>query len=347
MGFGRSLGSIAAARLRALCAAGLTLAVCAAGIPAGAAWAAQDQASGAVGIYPDRPVRFLVGFPPGGPNDQLARLLGARLSERLRQPVVIENKSGSNGELAAAQEAQAAPDGYTLLFGSSGALAVSPSLSEQLPYDPIRDLVPVSSVAMNPMILVVSPKSGITGMTDLIARARAHPGKLTFASAGTGSPTHLAGELLKSEAGIDLLHVPYRGGGQAMNGVMSGEIDMYFSGVSTGLPLVQAGRLNAIAISTSKRSESVPEIPSVTEFGYPNYSAVIWYGVLAPAGTPAPIVATLRGHLEAILATPAFRKQVSGLGAEIFDLGPEAFGAFMREDLAKWAAVIKAIQLSK
>lgn len=344
MAFGRSLGSIAAARLRALCAAIATLAVCAASTPAGAV---QDQRSGAAGTYPDRPVRFLVGFPPGGPNDQLARLLGARLSERLRQPVVVENKSGSNGELAAAQEAQAAPDGYTLLFGSSGALAVSPSLSEKLPYDPIRDLVPVSAVAMNPMILVVSPKSGITGMADLIARAKAHPGKLTFASAGTGSPTHLAGELLKSEAGVDLLHVPYRGGGQAMNGVMSGEIDMYFSGVSTGLPLVQAGRLNAIAITTSKRSESVPDIPSVTEFGYPNYSAVIWYGVLAPAGTPAPIVEKLRGHLEAILLTPAFRKQVSDLGAEIFDLGPEAFGAFMREDLAKWATVIKKIQLSK
>ena len=260
---------------------------------------------------------------------------------------MVENKSGSNGELAATQEAQAAPDGYTLLFGSSGALAVSPSLSDKLPYDPIRDLVPVSAVAMNPMILVVSPKSGIASMPDLIARAKATPGKLTFASAGTGSPTHLAGELLKSEAGIDLLHVPYRGGGQAMNGVMSGEIDMYFSGVSTGLPLVQAGRLKAIAISTARRSDAVPDIPSVTEFGYPNYSAVIWYGVLAPAGTPAPIVATLRGHLAAILATPAFREQVSGLGAEIFDLGPEAFGAFMREDLAKWAAVIKAIKLSK
>ena len=299
MKFGRSLGRIAAKRMRALCVAGVTLVACAAGLTGRAAAAQQDQESGAAGAYPDRPVKLLVGFPPGGPNDQLARLLGARLSERLRQPVVVENKSGSNGELAATQEAQAAPDGYTLLFGSSGALAVSPSLSDKLPYDPIRDLVPVSAVAMNPMILVVSPKSGIASMPDLIARAKATPGKLTFASAGTGSPTHLAGELLKSEAGIDLLHVPYRGGGQAMNGVMSGEIDMYFSGVSTGLPLVQAGRLKAIAISTARRSDAVPDIPSVTEFGYPNYSAVIWYGVLAPAGTPAPIVATLRGHLAA------------------------------------------------
>ena len=157
MRFGRLLGGNAARGVRALCAAGVALAVCAAGIPAGATWAAQDQASGAAGTYPDRPVRLLVGFPPGGPNDQLARLLGIRLSERLGQPVVVENKSGSNGELAATQEAQAAPDGYTLLFGSSGALAVSPSLSEKLPYDPIRDLVPISAVAMNPMILVVSP----------------------------------------------------------------------------------------------------------------------------------------------------------------------------------------------
>ena len=342
-----AINQMTARGLRGLRTACLALAACVTSLTAVAASPAQDQARTAAASYPDRPVRFLVGFPPGGPNDQLARLLGARLAERLKQPVVIENKSGSNGELAAAQEAQAAPDGYTLLFGSSGALAVSPSLSSQLPYDPVRDLVPVSLIAMNPMILVVSPQSGITSMPDLIARAKAQPGKLTFASAGTGSPTHLAGELLKREAGIDLLHVPYRGGGQAMNGVMSGEIDMYFSGVSTGLPLVQAGRLTAIAITTAKRSDAVPDIPSVTEFGYPNYSAVIWYGVLAPAGTPAPIVAALRSHLQAILATPEFRKQVSDLGAEILDMGPEDFGAFMRQDLAKWATVIKTIQLSK
>jgi tripartite-type tricarboxylate transporter receptor subunit TctC len=301
----------------------------------------------AISQYPSRTIKMLVGFPPGGPNDQLARLLGLRLSERLKQPIVIENKPGSSGEIAATQAVAANPDGYTLLFGSSGALTISPSLNTKLPYDPLKDLTPISMVALNPMMLVVSPKSGITSVPDLIARAKAQPGKLTFASAGTGSPTHLSGELFRNMAGIDLLHVPYKGGGPAMNDVMSGEVDMYFAGLSTALPLVNAGKLHAHAITTSKRSDTVPKLPTISEFGFPDYSSIIWYGVLAPAGLPQPIVTMLREHILVIMNIPEFRKQLSDLGAEIFDQGPAEFKAFMKEDLDKWAKVIAETKATK
>ncbi len=301
----------------------------------------------AISQYPSRTIKMLVGFPPGGPNDQLARLLGLRLADQLKQTIVIENKAGANGEIAAAQTAAAMPDGYTLLFGSSGALAVSPSLNPNLTYDPLKDLTPISMVALNPMLLVTSPKSGITSVADLIARAKAHPGKLTFASAGTGSPTHLAGELFRDIADINLLHVPYKGGGPAMNDVMSGEIDMYFAGLSTALPLVNAGRLHAHALTTSKRSDTVPKLPTISELGFSNYSAIIWYGVLAPAGLPEPLVTLLRKHLVAIMNMPDFRKQLSDLGAEVLDQNPAEFRAFMKEDLDKWAKVIAAMKLTK
>jgi tripartite-type tricarboxylate transporter receptor subunit TctC len=202
-------------------------------------------------------------------------------------------------------------------------------------------------VALNPMLLVTSPKSGITSMSDLITRAKAQPGKLTFASAGTGSPTHLAGELFRDIANIDLLHVPYKGGGPAMNDVMSGEIDIYFAGLSTALPLVNAGRLHAHALTTSKRSDTVPKLPTISELGFPSYSAIIWYGVLAPAGLPDPLVALLRNHLVAIMNMPEFRKQLSDLGAEIYDQNPAEFKAFMKQDLDKWAKVITAMKLTK
>lgn len=301
----------------------------------------------AISQYPTRTIKMLVGFPPGGPNDQLARLLGLRLSERLKQPIVIENKPGSSGEIAATQAAAANPDGYTLLFGSSGALTISPSLNSKLPYDSLKDLTPISMVALNPMLLVVSPKSGITSVPDLITRAKAQPGKLTFASAGTGSPTHLSGELFRNMAGIDLLHVPYKGGGPAMNDVMSGEVDMYFAGLSTALPLVNAGRLHAHAITTSKRSDTVPNLPTISEFGLPDYSSIIWYGVLSPAGLPQPIVTMLREHILVIMNMPEFRKQLSDSGAEIFDQGPAEFKAFMKEDLDKWAKVIAETKTTK
>jgi tripartite-type tricarboxylate transporter receptor subunit TctC len=301
----------------------------------------------AISQYPSRTIKMLVGFPPGGPNDQLARLLGLRLADQLKQSIVIENKAGANGEIAATQTAAATPDGYTLLFGSSGALAVSPSLNPNLPYDPLKDLTPISMVALNPMLLVTSPKSGITSVADLIARAKAQPGKLTFASAGTGSPTHLAGELFRDIADINLLHVPYKGGGPAMNDVMSGEIDMYFAGLSTALPLVNAGRLHAHALTTSKRSDTVPKLPTISELGFSSYSAIIWYGVLAPAGLPEPLVTLLRKHLVAIMNMPDFRKQLSDLGAEVYDQSPAEFRAFMKEDLDKWAKVIAAMKLTK
>ena len=178
-------------------------------------------------------------------------------------------------------------------------------------------------------------------------RAKAQPGKLTFASAGTGSPTHLSGELFRDMAGIDLLHVPYKGGGPAMNDVMSGEVDIYFAGLSTALPLVNAGRLHAHAITTSKRSDTVPTLPAISEFGFPNYSAIIWYGVLSPAGLPQPIVTMLHEHILVIMNMPEFRKQLSDSGAEIFDQGPAEFKAFMKEDLDKWAKVIAATKVTK
>lgn len=311
-------------------------------ITAGPAAAA---ANGPASAFPAKPVKILVGFPPGGPNDRLARELGLQLSEQLHQSVIIENKPGANSEIAAADLARATPDGYTLLFTSNGALAISPALKRKLPYDPLKDLAPIAVVASNPMLLVVSSKSKYHTFGDLVAAARAKPGSVTFASAGSGSPTQLAAELMKMKEGINLLHVPYKGGGPALMGVIGGDVDCYFGGISTALPLVRSGKLRALAITSAQRSPVVPDVPTISESGLKGYEAALWYSVLAPAGTPDPIVQALYKQINIAMDKPKMRSALASDGSNRLDLNPERFRAYLKADMKKWAEVIDAAHL--
>ena len=316
---------------------GLGMVLVTAAIAASAPEAAHAQGAN----YPSKPIRLLVGFTPGGPNDLIARELAVELGKRLKQAIVVENRPGANAEIATAVAAKAAPDGYTLFFGSSGSLAISPSLKEHLPYDPVRDFAPIAGIASNPMLLLVSANSKYSSAGDLIAAAKARPGALSYASAGSGSPTHLSAVLLESLAAFQTLHVPYKGGGPALVDLMGGQIDYYFGGIATALPLVTQGRLKAIGITSSVRSALVPTVPAISESGFPGYESLIWYGVLAPAGTPKEIVATLSGAIVAVMQMPQFRKKLADLGAEVLNMGPEQFGSFIKAEIAKWAAVVK------
>lgn len=319
---------------------GLWIAVIIAALAAAAlGTAAHAQGSGV--NYPNKPIRLMVGFSPGGPNDLIARELAIELGKRLKQPIVVENRPGANGEIATAFVAKAAPDGYTLVLGSSGSLAISPSLQEKLPYDPTRDFAPIAVVASNPMLLLVSANSKYNSVADLIAAAKARPGALSYASAGSGSPTHLSAVLLESLAAFHTLHVPYKGGGPALIDLMGGQIDYYFGGIATALPLVKDGRLKAIGITSSARSALVPTVPAISESGFPGYESVIWYGVLAPAGTPKEIVAILSSGIIAVMETPQFRKKLADLGAEVLNMGPDQFGNFLKAEIAKWGKVVK------
>jgi len=304
------------------------------------------QRSGDVALndshYPNKPIKLVVGYPPGGPNDQIARLLATRLAEKLKQPVVIENKPGSNSEIAAAMVANSQADGYTLLLGSSGPLSIAPSLSDKLSYNPLKDFTPIALIGYNPMLVLISTKHEIATLPALIAYAKQHPGKLTFASAGNGGPTHLSAELFKTRAGIEMLHVPYKGGGPALTDVISGQVDVYFGGVSTALPHVQSGRLRALAITSGTRSELVPDIPALSEFGLPGYSAVIWYGLLAPAGLPHEIVNKLATLTQDIATSAEFKKLLSDQGAQPLYLDAKDFDTFIKDDSRQWAEVVKA-----
>jgi tripartite-type tricarboxylate transporter receptor subunit TctC len=309
----------------------------AAAVTPGASLLAQSSGAG----YPNKPIRLIVGFPPGGPNDLIAREVALRLGQRLKQPIVVENRAGSNGEIATAAVAKAIPDGYTLLFGSSGSLAVSPSLQEKLPYDSIKDFAPIAVVASNPMLLLVNANSKFNTVDELLAAAKAKPGALTYASAGSGSPTHLSAVLLENMASISALHVPYKGGGPALIDLMGGQIDFYFGGIATALPFVKETRLKAIGITSSNRSTLVPTVPAISEYGLPGYESLIWYGVLAPAGTPKEILTILHHATTEVMDMPDFRKKLAGHGAEVLNMGPDQFGSFLKTEIAKWAKVVK------
>ena len=308
-----------------------------AGMPWLTASAASAQTTTA---WPERPVRLVVGYPPGGPNDLIARVMAPKLSALLGQTVVIENKGGSNGEIATAMVAKAAPDGYTVLFASNGALTVSPSLGRQLPYDARKDLIAVGQVAINPMLLLVRKDLPARNVRDVIELARARPGKLNGASAGSGSVPHLGLELFKAMARLDILHVPYKGGGPAMADMMAGQTDIYFGGLATALPQVRAGNLRGLAVTSLARTAIAPEIPTIDESGLPGYDTSIWYGVLLPLGTPAPIVAKLNAALTTTTRDPDIRRQLAANGADPLESTPAGFAAFIATDLEKWTRLV-------
>ncbi|NKE68898.1 tripartite tricarboxylate transporter substrate binding protein [Ramlibacter sp. RBP-2] len=291
--------------------------------------------------YPSKPIKLVIGLSAGGPSDVMARTVALALGERLGQQVVVENRTGVGGNIAAEGVAKSPADGYTLLFGSSGPLAVSPTLFQKLAYDPLKDFAPVGLVANLPLVLAVPTSLPVHNVQELIALAKARPGALNYASAGNGGITHLAMELLKSEANVDIRHVPYKGTAAAMPDVVSGNVQMVMDGWSGVQPLVKAGKLRQIAVAVDKRLAVAPDVPTIAEHGFPGFNASPWYGILAPAGTPQPIVSKLSSELAAVMSSAALKEKFQSLGMEPLTSTPAEFAAFLRTENEKWAKVVK------
>jgi tripartite-type tricarboxylate transporter receptor subunit TctC len=290
--------------------------------------------------FPTKPIRLIVPFPPGGPNDIIARVIGQRMSELTKQPVVIDNRGGQGGVLGTDAVAKAQPDGYTIAISSAGALAISPSM-EKVAYDTQRDLAPVTLVATVPEMLVVATNVPAHNMAELIALAKAQPGKLNFASSGPGSLPHLAGELLKLTARIDLVHVPYRGAAPAVNDLLGQQVQMAFLDLPVLLPQIKAGALRGIAIGSPQRAPTAMEVPTTAEAGMPELRVENWYGMVAPAGTPPAIVAALNRIATEAMADASVKEKLASQGAELIGDTPEHFRGFIESEIAKWAKVIK------
>jgi tripartite-type tricarboxylate transporter receptor subunit TctC len=291
--------------------------------------------------FPDRPLRFVVGFPPGGPNDLLARLIAPGVGERLKRSVVVENRAGANGEIAAASVAKALPDGSVFMLASNGSTTVASALNPRLPYDVRIDFAAVAPVGINPMLLVVRNDLPAKDVRDLLILARERPGKLNGASAGAGGATHLALELFKAMAKLDIVHVPYKGGGPAMADLMAGLVDIYFGGLSTALPHVKSGKLRALAQTSTTRSAAAPEIPTIAESGLPGYEAAISYGIFLPVGAPPALVERLHAAVDATIRSPEVARKFIELGADAQYGTPAEFAAYVAADLAKWTRLAK------
>jgi tripartite-type tricarboxylate transporter receptor subunit TctC len=291
--------------------------------------------------YPDRPVRLIVPFPPGGPVDTAARILAAALAEPLRQTVVVDNRSGAGGVIGTDAVAKAAPDGYTLGFSSTGAVAINVTLLPNTPYDPRRDFAPVSVVAAVPSLLAVNPSVQARNVQELVALARRKRGSLNFGSAGPGGTPHLAAELSKLRAGIDIAHVPYRGAAPAVTALLAGEVDLVFLDVPVLLPHVQDNRLRPLAVTSRERSPALPDVPIFAEAGVNGMEVENWYAVLAPAGTPPDRVRALHAAITTAMARPEVRRQFTDQGARIVGSTPEESTGFIRDEVAKWAEVVR------
>lgn len=291
--------------------------------------------------YPQRPIRFIVPFAAGGGGDIVVRTVAQRLTEAMGPPVVVDNRSGAGGNVGTDLAAKSAPDGYTILMANVAPIAINVSLYKKLPYDSVKDFAPVSLMAVFPNVLVVHPSVAAKSVKELIALAKAHPGQLTYASAGNGSTTHLAAELFKSMAGLDMIHVPYKGGGPALVDLIAGQVNLYFGSMPAALPHVKNGKLRALAVTSAKRSRAAPELPTVAESGFPGFAADTWIGVLAPAGTPGPIVVRLNREIVKILQQPELEEKLSAQGAEPVTNSPEQFAAYIKSEIRKWAKVVK------
>jgi tripartite-type tricarboxylate transporter receptor subunit TctC len=295
--------------------------------------------------YPSRLVRLLVGYTAGGAVDVSARLIAQRMTEALGQSTIVENRPGADGNVASDFVAKSPPDGHTLAYVSAGH-TMNPALHpKSLPYHPLRDFSPVSMVATGAQTLVVNPSLPVRSVKDLVALARAKPGQINFASSGAGGPMHLSSELLKSMAGIDIVHVPYKGGGPALNDVIGGQIEMTFVGAPASMPHIRSGRLRILAVSSTKRVAALPDVPTVAESGYPGFEVGALYAVLAPAATPAAIVGRLSSELARIASLREVRERLTGLGLETVGSTPEHLAEFMKADLAKWNKLVQSIGL--
>ena len=294
--------------------------------------------------YPSRAVRVMVGFAPGGPNDIIARAYGARLTESLGQPFVVENRTGAGGNLAAEAVARAAPDGYTLTLGSTGPTAVNPALYAKLPFDLVRDLDIVTLVATGNSALAVHPRVGATSVKELIALARAQPGKLTYASSGNGSSLHLAAELFKQMAGVDLVHVPYKGAAPAMTDLVSGQVDMSFAPVANVVPFARAGKLRLLALTGAKHSAFAPDTPTLNESGLPGFDVWTWYAILTKSGTSEAVVERLHAVLAKIAQNPQLKEQLANIGIDAeASASPAEARAYRASEVEKWGKLVRAI----
>ena len=296
----------------------------------------------AQGDYPQKPVRVIVPFPAGGSNDTLCRIVGEKLSVAWNQPVIVDNRPGASQIIGAQLAAKAAPDGYTLFFGSVTSLAINVSAQKSLPYDPVRDFAPVTFCFSTPLYLVVNQALAANSVKELIALAKTRAGGLTFASGGAGSSTHLAAELFRSLTGVNLVHVPYKGSAPAMTDVMAGHVDFMFEG--GGINYIRDGKVRGLAVTGAKRSVNAPGLPTMQEAGVPGYEAAIWFGIVAPAATPRAIVARLSADIGTVLDQPQFRERLPAL--DIAPGSPQAFGNYIRAEIPKWRKVIETAKIA-
>jgi tripartite-type tricarboxylate transporter receptor subunit TctC len=292
--------------------------------------------------YPNKPLRFIMPYPVGGSIDTAGRLVAQRLAENLGQGVVIDNRTGAGGTVGSELGAQAAPDGYTMVMGGTGTLALSPSLEKNLPYNPNRDFAPVTLLVTIPYVVVVNPAVKANNIRELLALAKAHPGSINYASGGTGSAPHLAGELLNSMSGVRITHVPYKGSAPAITDTISGQVQLTFTGIPSALAYVKSGRLRAIAVTSAKRAAALPDVPTIAESGVPGYVVEPWFGVLMPAHTPPAIVTKMNAEIVKVLQVPAMRERMAAEGFEVAGDTPAQFDTFIRAEQVKWAKVIKA-----
>jgi tripartite-type tricarboxylate transporter receptor subunit TctC len=304
--------------------------------PLGAALA-QDA-----GSYPNHPIRLVVGYAPGGSADIAARLLAAQLSIELKQPVVIDNRAGAGGNIGGDLVAHAAPDGYTLLMAAAAQIVVNPSLYHNMTFDPLKDLAPVLLVQNEHNIMVVNPSVPAKNLKEFIAYAKEQGDKISFASPGQGSPAHLAGELMNQMAGLKMVHVPYKGSGPAMTDLMAGTVTMTIDNMPPYLPQVKAGKLRALAVASLQRAQAAPEIPTIAESGLPGYSVSAWKGLMAPAGTPRPIIDKLHNAVVKALAVPDLQRRMTETGAEPVGNTPEQFAEFIRVEAKKWGDLVRS-----
>jgi tripartite-type tricarboxylate transporter receptor subunit TctC len=301
----------------------------------------QALGAGAADVYPSKPIRFVVPYPPGGPTDAMARLIQGPLQTKFKVPVIIDNRGGAGGNIGTGMVAKSAPDGYTILLAASGPMAVNKTLYKSIPFDPDTDFAPVIQISAFPLVLEVHPSVTVKNVKQFIAMAKEHPDTLSFASAGNGTPQHLAGELFNTAVGTKLQHVPYKGAGPALNDVLGGHVKVMFDILGSSVQYIKTGKLHPIAVTTATRVPSLPDVPTLAESGLSGYNFTGWHGIVAPAATPKPVVMRLNQALNEIFADPAFRKKWEELGTPVVGGTPEAFGTLMRTESVKLGKVVK------
>jgi len=316
------------------------LAACAAGVATGA-----QGADTAPQAYPVKSIRLIAPFVPGGPTDIVARLVAQKLGDNVKQTVVVDNRGGAGGSVGMEIAAHSAPDGYTMVLGSSGNLAVNPALSTKLPYDPLRDFRPLTQTTAGPQILVVNAAVPAKTVKEFIALAKSRPGQLNYASGGAGTTTHLAAELFKLATGTNIVHVPYKGTGQALTDVIAGQVQMMMASMLPAIPHVKAGRLRGLAVTSARRATILPDTPTLAESGLPGFETTSWHGMLVPVRTPAPLAARIHGELVKALTSQEVKSAFANQGMEVVASSQEEFTAYIRSETVKWTKVIKAIGL--